>query len=371
LRGKRAERPRTTTVSTKLQRIAKQAREAPDRAFTSLSHPIDIAWLYEAYRRTRKDGAVGVDGQTARESEANLDRNLRSRIDRAKSRTYRAPPVRPTRTVGAPRALEVLWQQRMAMGGGRVVEVDMFDTIAHPHIRSLPSRRVRDGVWIGLIGRWLNAGVLEDGDLVFPDEGTPQGERHLATACEHRLARRDRRVVREGGRAPVAGAGPPCSLRRRHRDGVLPRGRCASGDGGSAEAIRQVRSDAAAGEDPPGRVPPAGGGDPGDVRLSGVHARLEAVAAWEWWGVARETARGRLGRSLERTGRWLRRVRHWRIPDRHAAVVRKLRGHHEDHGMTGNSRAIGQFRREVKRLWRKWPGRRSWRAKSTSSSCQR
>src|SRR5262245_18973426 len=86
--------PSSETVSTKLQRIAKLAREAPDMAFTSLSHHIDIEWLREAYRRTRKDGAPGVDGQTAAEYEVGQEGKLQSLLARAKSGTYRAPPVR-------------------------------------------------------------------------------------------------------------------------------------------------------------------------------------------------------------------------------------------------------------------------------------
>ena len=90
-----AETPSSTTVSTKLERIAKTAKQMPGVALTSLSHHIDIDWLHDAYRRTRKDAAVGVDGQTAAEYEANLGDNLRLLLDRAKSGDhYRAPPVR-------------------------------------------------------------------------------------------------------------------------------------------------------------------------------------------------------------------------------------------------------------------------------------
>src|SRR5512132_2599021 len=81
-------------ISTKLERVAKLAREAPDMAFRSLAHLIDTDWLHEAYRRTRKGGARGVDGQSAQEYQANLEDNLRSLLERAKSGTYRAPPVR-------------------------------------------------------------------------------------------------------------------------------------------------------------------------------------------------------------------------------------------------------------------------------------
>jgi len=55
-------------VSTKLQRIAELARQMPDKALTNLSHHIDVEWLMEAFRRTRKDAATGVDGTTAAQS---------------------------------------------------------------------------------------------------------------------------------------------------------------------------------------------------------------------------------------------------------------------------------------------------------------
>ena len=71
-------------VSTKQQQIAKLAKK-PKLVFTSLNHQLDIEWLYEAYRLTRKDGAVGVDGETARDYEQHLDANLQSLLERVKS----------------------------------------------------------------------------------------------------------------------------------------------------------------------------------------------------------------------------------------------------------------------------------------------
>ena len=66
------------TVYTKQQRIAELARIHPDVSFTSLAHHIDLVWLYEAFGRTRKDGAPGIDKQTAEEYEKELNANLRS-----------------------------------------------------------------------------------------------------------------------------------------------------------------------------------------------------------------------------------------------------------------------------------------------------
>jgi len=96
-----AETPGSTTVSTKLERIAKLAREAPQVALTTLAHHIDIDWLQEAYRRTRRT----------------LEDNLRSLLERMKSGTYVAPPIRrvhipkgdgsQTRPIGIPNVASV------------------------------------------------------------------------------------------------------------------------------------------------------------------------------------------------------------------------------------------------------------------------
>src|SRR5689334_19577968 len=87
--------PSPATVSTKLERIAELAKQMPGVALTSLSHHIDIEWLKEAYRRVRKDAAVGVDGRTSAGYAKDLEVNLQSLLDRAKSGDhYRAPPVR-------------------------------------------------------------------------------------------------------------------------------------------------------------------------------------------------------------------------------------------------------------------------------------
>src|SRR3954471_15392982 len=223
--GKMPGTPGPDPISTRRRRIAELARQSPQAAFTTLAHHIDIDWLKEAYRRTRKDGAAGVDGQTATDYAANLEGNLRSLLDRAKSGHYQAPPVRrvhipkgtgpETRPIGIPtfedkilqravvmvlesvyeqdfldcsygfrpgrsghQALEALRQRLMEVRGGCVLEIDIrkfFDTMDHRHLHAILRRRVRDGVLLRLIGKWLNAGVMEDGRVTHPDSGSPQG----------------------------------------------------------------------------------------------------------------------------------------------------------------------------------------------------
>ena len=75
-------------------------------------------------------------------------------------------------------ALQALWQQVMGLGGCWLVEVDIqkfYDSLDHAQLRTLLRQRVRDGVLLRLIDKWLKAGVLEDGDVSYPEAGTPQG----------------------------------------------------------------------------------------------------------------------------------------------------------------------------------------------------
>ena len=94
--------------------------------FTSLAYLMDIDWLEAAFHRTRKDGAPGVDGQTWAEYAKNLEQNLQSLLGRAKSGTYRAPPVRrvyipkagsttETRPIGIPTLEDKVLQRAVVM----------------------------------------------------------------------------------------------------------------------------------------------------------------------------------------------------------------------------------------------------------------
>ena len=117
--------PSFTTISTKLQRIAELANEAPQLAFTTLAHHIDMSLLHEAFRRTRKDAAAGIDGQKGAEYAKNLEGNLRSLLDRVKSGKYQAPPVRrvhipkgegsKTRPIGVPTFEDKVLQRAVVM----------------------------------------------------------------------------------------------------------------------------------------------------------------------------------------------------------------------------------------------------------------
>jgi RNA-directed DNA polymerase len=225
LEGKMQSTWRPESVLTKLQRVAEISGKAPEMVWTTLAHNIDILLLKEAYRLTRKNGAAGVDGQTAIGYEENLEGNLQSLLDRFKSGTYKAPPVRRTyvpkgdgkkmRPIGIPtfedkvlqravamvlnavyeqdflecsygfrprrsahQAIDELWKITMKPGVSVVLELDIekcFDVLDHGHMRSFLDQRVRDGVIRKAIDKWLKAGVMEEGVVYHPETGTPQG----------------------------------------------------------------------------------------------------------------------------------------------------------------------------------------------------
>jgi hypothetical protein len=79
----------------------------------------------------------------------------------------------------------------------------------------------------------------------------------------------------------------------------------------------------------------------------------------ENWVIKRKTAKGRLKRSLKAIWAWCKTHRHRPVKKQHATLNRKLRGHYGYYGITGNGRALQNFRLAVRRIWRIWLARRS------------
>jgi RNA-directed DNA polymerase len=409
--------PSPGNVSTKLERIAKHAKEMPGVAFPTLAHHIDIEWLLEAQRRTRKDGAVGVDGQTAGEYAKQLECNLRSLLERAKSGdSYRAPLVRrvhipngdgsKTRPIGIPSfedkvlqravamvleaiyepdfndcsygfrpgrsahaALRALRGSSMAMNGGWVLEADIeafFDSVDKSRLQEILQRRVRDGVLLRLIGKWLNAGVMEEGRVYRPEAGTPQrgvispllANIYLHEVLDEWFAHQVQPRLR--GRAHLVRYCDDFVIvfeqeedARRVLD-VLPKRFGKYGLRLHPEKTRLVRFER------PSRKPPGGV----ETQRPGSFDLLGFTHYWRRsregnWVVYRKTASSRLSRALRATALWLRQNRHDPISEQHRVLVLKLRGHYNYYGIIGNFAAMDSFRSWTRVLWGKWLSRRS------------
>jgi RNA-directed DNA polymerase len=411
--------PRPDPVSTKRRRIAELARNAPDMAFTNLAHHIDIAWLRTAYDRTRKDGAVGVDGQTAADYEVNLEGNLQSLLNRAKSGTYAAPPVRrvhipkagsshETRPLGIPTfedkilqravlmvlesvyetdfldvshgfrpgrgahgALSSLRQQALKLGGGWIVDVDLrkfFDTIDHGHLREFLKRRVRDGVILRLIGKWLNAGVLEAGVVTTPEQGTPQGgviSPLLANLFLHYVLDewfiKDVRPRLKGAAFLiryaddfVIGVAREDDARRIMK--VLPQRMSKYGLTVHPEKTRLVRFQ-----------PEPGVGSATTARNHSEPRTFDFLGFTHYWGrslrgawvVKRQTSKSRFRRALNALWVWCHDNLHRPVKEQQRTLRQKLTGHYAYYGITGNSVRLSSFLRGARRIWKHWLDRRN------------
>lgn len=355
-----------------------------------------------------------------------MEENLQSLLERAKSGTYFAPPVRrvhipkgsgtgETRPIGIPafedkvlqravvmvleciyeqdfldcsygfrpgrsahQALRALRDRMMEMRGGWVIEVDIrkfFDTLDHGQLRTFLDQRVRDGVLKRLIGKWLNAGVMEDGVVSYPDSGSPQGgvvSPLLANVYLHEVldtwfkAEVKPRLKGQAHLVRYADDAVICfSLEedaRRVMD-VLPKRFGKYGLALHPEKTRLVQFRPPRTSERDGSRGGSGPSQPGSFDLLGFTHHW-AKSRRGHWVIKQRTAKDRFARSLKRMAEWCRLARHRPVRDQHRDLSRKLRGHYGYYGITGNWEALDRFRFEVGKVWRKWLGRRSQRRQS-------
>ena len=215
---------RSQPISTQLQRIANMAESDPELVFTSLVHLIDAEFLKESFHQIRIGGAAGVDGVSWLEYAGNLDANVEALHQRLRNGTYRAHAVKrgwidkddgKKRPLGilviedkvvqraAKTLFEAVYEQDFyefshgfrpehsphqalkelrdncnKINVSTILDADItgfFDNIIRNLLMDVIKKRVNDGGLLRLIGKWLNAGVLDGEDLFYPEKGTPQG----------------------------------------------------------------------------------------------------------------------------------------------------------------------------------------------------
>jgi len=414
--------PSLQTISTKRLRIAQAAKQYPDSGFNTLAHNIDIEWLREAYNRTRKDGAPGIDGLTAQEYEQNLEANLQSLLDRFKSGTYQAPAVRrvhipkgtdgkQTRPLGIPtiedkvlqravvmllepiyeqdfldcsygfrpdrsaqQALDAVWEATMKLRGGWVVEVDIrkfFDTIPHGTLLDTVRRRVRDGVLLRIIGKWLNAGVMEDGCVKRSEAGTPQGgviSPLLANVYLHEVVDKwfhTEVLPRLVGQAKlIRYADDMVMVFEVQSDAervfkVLPKR-----FGRYGLALHPDKTKLLKFSRPPWCQPKT-------KRSPGHPQSFDFLGFTHYWGRSRRGApvvkqcmsKSRLSRVLHQIRAWCRANRHERLAKLMPSLGQKLRGVYGYFGRIGNIQVLANIFYETQLALRKWLSRRSQKGK--------
>lgn len=405
---------RPANLSTKRQRIADLASRKPGAALFLLHHYIDMDWMREAYRLTRKDGAPGVDGQTAADYAKNLEANLKDLMDRIKSGRYVAPPVRRTyipkadgsqRPLGIPgfedkvaqRAIVMLLEpiyehdfmsfsygfrpKRSAHGALQalrraimkkqlrwVLDIDIskfFDTLQHHCLRDFLDQRVTDGVLRRMIDKWLKAGVLEKGVLHHAQEGSPQGgvvSPLLANIYLHYVL--DEWWAKEAwprlwGDGFLVRYADDCVMAFEHLEDAK---RVLAALGKRLERFglklhpKKTRLVDFRQQRPDGECDPETDGSTFDF--------LGFTHIWEKtrkgkFMVSQFTAKSRFARALAAISEWCRNNRHRPVKEQHAHLSLMMRGHYAYYGVSGNSRRLGWFAYQVTKIWHKWLSRRS------------
>jgi group II intron reverse transcriptase/maturase len=271
-------------------------------------------------------------------------------------------------------ALQALWQGMMAMGGGWLYEADIesfFDSVPREQLRDLLRQRVCDGVLLRLIGKWLRAGVMEDGRIYHPETGTPQGgviSPILANIYLHEVLDRwfESEVKRRlRGPAVLIRYCDDFVMAFTYKEDaervaeVLPKRMARFGLRLHPDKTRLVRF-----------TRPRLGNGPRRAERPETFDFLGFTHYWGKsrrgnWVIGRKTARSRMQRALGRIATWCSRHRHESVAWQHQALTQKVRGHDAYYGITGNTRALAAFHRWVERAWHKWLSRRSNRARLT------
>jgi RNA-directed DNA polymerase len=405
-------------MSLQLQKVVERARAEPEGRFHSLAHLIDVPALEAAYRRTRKDAAVGVDGVTKEEYGQDLESNLLDLHGRLKSKRYRHQPIRRvhiakdegrTRPIGVSAledkvvqgavrdVLEAIYEQDFldcsygfrpgrnahdairtldkAVHQGRVnwiLEADIqsfFDSLDRTKLKEMLQVRVADGSLMRIIGKLLRVGVLDGADYSSPDLGTAQGSilsPLLGNVYLHYVL--DAWFVQNvqpllGGRATLVRYADDFVIgfeRREDAERVMAwlHERMASyGLTLHPDKTRLL---------PFGKPPMSqqGGKGPATFDFLGftLYWRRSRNGRWGMWCKTRSS---RLQKAINVASDYCRRHRHLPVAVQHAALCRRIQGHFNYFGVSGNYRSLVPLIEATERNWIKWLRRRSNRSRLT------
>jgi group II intron reverse transcriptase/maturase len=405
-------------MSPQLLKVVERARQEPEGRFHSLAHLIDVSALERAYGRSRKNAAVGVDGVTKDEYGQGLEQNLQNLHERMKAKRYRHQPIRRVyipkekgkkRPIGISafedklvqdavrEVLEAIYEQdfldcshgfrpkRSAHDAVRTLDrivhrgevswileadiVSFFDSLDRKKLMEMLEVRVADGSLLRLIGKCLHVGVLDGVELSTSESGTAQGSVlspllgnvYLHYALDLWFEQEVRPRMR--GRATLIRycddfvIGFELEADARRMMDVLPKRLGRFGLDLHPDKTRLL----------PFRRPPSGqqsGKGPATFDFLGFTFYWTRNRKGRW-GMLCKTRSASLRRFIGSVYDWCRRHRHSSVKEQHTALKRRIQGHFNYFGVSGNFRSLLRVIDQVKRIWYKWLCRRSQRKRLT------
>jgi RNA-directed DNA polymerase len=416
----KAERAGTSSpslVKPRLDRIAEQAQQYPDMAFTTLAHHLDVAMLERAFWGLNSRSAAGVDRVTWRDYKRDLETNLEVLHEKLVNGTYAPQPVvrmwipkqnGKLRPLGLPsledkivaKAVSLLLQQiyeqdfcdfSYGFRPGRschqalhdlrqgllnngiccLIDCDIssfFDNLQHDKLLAILRKRIKDGRLLRLIELWLEAGIMDGKELVFPEKGSPQGsvispllanvylhevldtwfKEVVAAHCQGKV------VLYRYADDFIVGCASEEDARRIMK--VLPQRFAKYGLQINAEKTKLVRF-----------ARPRWGFDP--AKHDPKPDTFTFLGFTHYWGktkkgghtIKRKTEGKRLRRTLSAFWQWCRANRHRPLERQYRDLCAKLRGYYQYYGVRGNSDCLDLVYYTVECAWRYWLNRRGGR----------
>lgn len=396
-------------MQTSLQGIADKAKRQPKNRFLNLYTMLNEENLLDSWRYLKKDAASGIDRVSAREYETHLVENIRSLVERLKSKSYRAKLVRRQyipkgegkyRPLGIPaiedkllqkavsRILESIYEQdflvysfgyrpgigaqtaageltyELQFGGyGYVIDADIqgfFDNIDHDWLIKMLSLRIRDNAFLRLIRKWLKAGILDtDGKVIHPQAGMPQGgivSPVLANIYLHYVLDLwyEKVVKPRSGNSYLCRYADDFVCLFRYREDAerfyreLPERLGKFGLSISEEKTRIVRFSKI------------------DMQ---AQSRFDFLGFEFRWSksrsgkphVKRRTSRKKLRQSIRNFTEWCKQNRNMPLRILIPSLNSKLRGYYNYYGVIDNSKSLWTFSQQLERILFKWLNRRSQR----------
>lgn len=386
--------------------IAERSGKYPGEALTNLHQYINDDFLYECFDMLNKQSASGVDGETWEDYDKQRADRIPQLLAAFKSGTYRAPNIRRVyipkgdgkqRPLGLPtiedkilqmavtriltpifeaefydssygfrpgksqhQALDKLFKEVSFEGKRYIIDADMknyFGTIDHQWLRTFLDRRIKDGVIRKMIDKWLKAGIFENGQVVYPKEGTPQGgviSPLLSNIYLHY-------VLEEWFKGQIQPLLKGSSFIIRFADdflmgftyeedavrvmSVLPKRLAKYGLTLHPEKTHLIKLD----------NDQEKGGKTFDF-LGFTHYMSESQKGMRV--LKRKTSKKKLNMALVKMNQWIRTNRHKTVRWLMIKLNIKLRGYYEYYGITFNSRQIMVYYHKVKRMLHKWLNRR-------------
>ena len=412
------------SVSSALTALNRKAEEAPKYRFRDLYRLINLQALYESFRSLKKNAAPGVDGVTYADYERDLDKNLRSLLDRLICKRYRAPHVKrcyipkgnaKLRPLGLPtledkivqhaasRILESIYEadfsnrslgyrrgqlgaraasqqlaQELKSGTYRwIVEADIksfFDEMDHDWLCEMLEQRIDDRALLGLIRKWLKGGVLEPhaNHAEIPESGTPQGgiiSPILANIYLHYvLDLWIEKRVRKGNRGEV--------IFMRYADDLIVGFETQSDAERYLTALpkRLAKFNLRLAEEKSGLVK----FNRWEPRSSGKFTFLGFDFYWsptrknpKHWVVKRKTNKKKYRAAVRAMKDWIKSKRSMPLKMILSSLRKKLRGYWNYYGVIANGKMTGRYMYAVTELIFKWLNRRSQRKSYTWAKFQK